>query len=96
MGDNSRLAKNTIMLYIRMLAVTLISLYTSRIILQNLGVIDYGLYSVVGGIAVTFMFLNTAMNSSTPFGCTLHAVVITEPFKNVRLCLAICMYLLNI
>ena len=48
-----------------MLAVTLISLYTSRIILQNLGVIDYGLYSVVGGIAVTFMFLNTAMNSST-------------------------------
>lgn len=48
-----------------MLAVMAISLYTSRIILQNLGVMDYGLYSVVGGIAVTFMFLNTAMNSST-------------------------------
>ena len=45
--------------------IMLISLYTSRIILKNLGVIDFGLYNVVGGISVMFMFLNTAMNSST-------------------------------
>ena len=65
MGENSRIAKNTIMLYIRMLAVMAVSLYTSRIILQNLGVSDFGLYSVVGGIANMFVFLNGAMTSVT-------------------------------
>lgn len=65
MGENSRIAKNTIMLYIRMLAVMAVSLYTSRIILQNLGVSDFGLYSVVGGVATMFIFLNGAMSSVT-------------------------------
>lgn len=65
MSDNSRLAKNTILLYIRMLAQMALSLYTSRIILQNLGIVDFGLYNVVGGVVLTFVFLNSAMNSST-------------------------------
>ena len=65
MGENSRIAKNTIMLYIRMLAVMAVSLYTSRIILQNLGVSDFGLYNVVGGVATMFVFLNGAMSSVT-------------------------------
>lgn len=65
MSDNSRLTKNTILLYIRMLVVMAISLYTSRIVLKNLGISDYGLYNVVGSIAAMFTFLNTAMNSST-------------------------------
>ena len=65
MGENSRIAKNTIMLYIRMLAVMAVSLYTSRVILQNLGVSDFGLYSVVGGVATMFIFLNGAMSSVT-------------------------------
>ena len=53
------------MLYIRMLAVMAVSLYTSRVILQNLGITDYGLYSVVGGVATMFIFLNGAMSSVT-------------------------------
>lgn len=65
MSDNSRLVKNTVLLYIRMLLVMAISLYTSRIVLQNLGITDYGLYEVVGSVATMFIFLNTAMNSST-------------------------------
>lgn len=48
-----------------MLAQMAISLYTSRIILQNLGINDFGLYNVVGGVVVMFSFLNSAMNSST-------------------------------
>lgn len=48
-----------------MLLVMAISLYTSRIVLQNLGINDYGLYEVVGSVATMFIFLNTAMNSST-------------------------------
>ena len=48
-----------------MFAIMLISLYTSRIILQNLGIVDFGLYNVVGGVSMMFIFLNTAMNSST-------------------------------
>ncbi len=65
MSDNSRLAKNTILLYVRMLAQMAISLYTSRVILQNLGITDFGLYNVVGGVVIMFSFLNSAMNSST-------------------------------
>lgn len=65
MSDNSRLTKNTILLYMRMLLVIAISLYTSRIVLQNLGIDDYGLYSVVGSVVTSFVFINNAMNSST-------------------------------
>ena len=65
MSDNSRLTKNTLLLYMRMLVVMIISLYTSRIILKNLGISDFGLYNVVGSVAAMFSFLNTAMYSST-------------------------------
>ena len=60
-----RLAKNTIVLYIRMLLTLMVSLYTSRVVLQTLGVEDYGVYNVVGGIVAMFSFLNTAMVAST-------------------------------
>ena len=48
--DNRRIAKNTLMLYIRMLLIMVVSLYTSRIILGVLGVEDFGIYNVVGGV----------------------------------------------
>ena len=48
-SDNKRIAKNTIFLYIRMMVVMLVSLYTSRVILNTLGASDYGIYNVVGG-----------------------------------------------
>jgi len=62
---NKRLAKNTALLYLRMVIVILINLYASRVILANLGVDDYGIYNVVGGIVSMFVFMNTAMVASS-------------------------------
>ncbi len=53
------------MLYVRMLLVMGVSLYTSRIVLAELGVVDFGIYNVVGGIVIMFSFLNGAMSHST-------------------------------
>lgn len=57
--------KNTILLYFRMALMMLISLFTSRVVLQTLGVEDYGIYNVVGGVVVMFTFLNDGMTTST-------------------------------
>lgn len=46
---NKRIAKNTLMLYIRMLFLMLVNLYTSRVVLQALGIEDYGVYNAVAG-----------------------------------------------
>lgn len=64
-ADNKRIAKNTIALYFRMLFTMAVSLYTSRVILNTLGVVDYGIYNVVGGIVSMFTFINGAMVTST-------------------------------
>lgn len=64
-ANNKRIAKNTLLLYVRMLFGMLVSLYTSRVILQTLGVEDYGVYNVVGGVISMFTFLNSAMSSAT-------------------------------
>lgn len=63
--SNKRIAKNTILLYFRMLFTMGVSLFTSRVILQTLGVEDYGIYNVVGGIVSMFTFLNGGMVSAT-------------------------------
>lgn len=65
MADNNRIAKNTLILYFRMMLVMLVSLYTSRVILKNLGIDDYGLYNVVGGIVSMFTFLNGSLGAAT-------------------------------
>ncbi|MBD5223751.1 MAG: lipopolysaccharide biosynthesis protein [Bacteroidales bacterium] len=59
------IVKNTLMLYIRMIIVAGVGLFTSRIVLEQLGVIDYGIYNVVGGVITLFSFLNGAMAQST-------------------------------
>lgn len=64
-NNNTRIAKNTLMLYFRMLLLLVINLYTSRVILRELGVDDYGIYNVVGGIVVILSFLNSAMAGGT-------------------------------
>lgn len=64
-ANNKRIAKNTLLLYVRMLFGMLVSLFTSRVILQTLGVEDYGVYNVVGGVITMFTFLNSAMSSAT-------------------------------
>lgn len=64
-SSNKRIAKNTVMLYIRMLLSMVVSLYTSRVVLNTLGVEDYGIYGVVGGVVAMFSFLNSAMSGAT-------------------------------
>lgn len=60
-ANSKRIAKNTIMLYIRMLFLMVISLYTSRVILKALGVEDYGIYNVVGGFVAMFSMISTSL-----------------------------------
>lgn len=62
---NRRIARNTVMLYIRMIVSIVISLYTSRIILKVLGVEDYGIYGVVGGVVGMMEFLKASMSGAT-------------------------------
>ncbi len=64
-SDNKRIAKNTLLLYLRMLFMMGISLFTSRVVLNALGVEDYGIYNVVGGIVTMFGFINSSMASAT-------------------------------
>lgn len=63
-ANNKRIAKNTILLYIRMLLLMFISLYTSRVILNSLGVEDYGIYGVVGGLVTMFSVLSGSLNAA--------------------------------
>lgn len=64
-NNNKRIAKNTLMLYIRMLLSVVVSLYTSRVVLEVLGVEDYGIYGVVSGVVAMFSFLNASMSGAT-------------------------------
>ena len=63
--NNKRIAKNTALLYFRMLLIMGVSLYTSRIILDKLGVDDYALYNVVGGVVGMLSFLNGTLSNGT-------------------------------
>ena len=63
-SSNKRIAKNTLLLYLRMFYSLIISLFTARVILNALGVEDYGLYNVIGSIVSMFVFLRSAMGNS--------------------------------
>ena len=63
LDNNKRIAKNTLLLYFRMLFIMAVSLFTSRVVLNTLGVEDYGIYNVVGGIVAMFGFINGSMSS---------------------------------
>lgn len=64
-SKNKRIARNTMLLYVRTLFTMCVSLYTSRVILRELGADDFGIYNVVAGVVVMFSFLNGAMASAT-------------------------------
>lgn len=64
-SDNKRIAQNTFLLYFRMFLAMGISFYTSRVVLAQLGIDDFGVYNVVGGVVSMFAVLNSAMTSST-------------------------------
>ena len=59
--DNKRIAKNTIFLYIRSILIILVALYTTRITLEVLGEVNYGIYNVVGGVVALFSVLGSTM-----------------------------------
>lgn len=64
-SSNRRIAKNTLALYVRMFLTIVVGLYTSRVVLATLGVEDYGVYGVVGGITSMLGFLNASMSGAT-------------------------------
>ena len=61
-ANNKRIAKNTIMLYIRMLFLMFINLYTSRVILKALGIEDFGIYNAVGGFVAMFAIISSSLS----------------------------------
>lgn len=63
-GRNKRLAKNTLLLYFRMLFLMGVSLYTSRVVLNALGVENYGIYNVVGGVVAMFSILSSSLSAA--------------------------------
>lgn len=63
--DNKRIARNTVYLYIRTLVSMIVSLYTSRKILEALGIEDFGIMSVVGGVISLMAFINGSMSVAT-------------------------------
>lgn len=64
-SNNKRIAKNTIMLYVRMLITMIVGIYTSRVILDALGEVDYGVYNVVGGFVTMFSIVSGTMTTAT-------------------------------
>ena len=64
-SNNKRIAKNTAMLYFRMILIMGVSLYTTRIVIKVLGVEDFGIYNVVGGVVTMLAFLSSSMSSAT-------------------------------
>ena len=64
-SSNKRIIKNTLLLYVRMLFLVLISLYTSRIVLQTLGIEDYGINNVVAGIISFLGFLTGSLSGAS-------------------------------
>ncbi|MDE6269519.1 MAG: hypothetical protein K2M12_01525, partial [Muribaculaceae bacterium] len=62
---DKRIARNTLYLYGRMFLTVWISLYTSRVVLERLGVVDYGVYSVIRGSVLVRSFLNGTQSNAT-------------------------------
>ena len=60
----SKIAKNTAMLYVRMFLLMLIGLFTSRVVLKELGVDDFGVYAAVGGLVTMFTIFTSAISSA--------------------------------
>ncbi len=63
--NNKRIAKNTLFLYIRMFISMGVSLFTSRVVLNVLGVMDYGIWNVVAEVIAMFSFLNASMSGAS-------------------------------
>lgn len=101
-SDNKRIAKNTVFLYFRTFITMIVSLYTSRVVLNALGVEDFGIWGVLGGIVSMFGFINSSLSSSI-FRFLSHAIgagderqvnLVYNASIFVHICLAILIFLL--
>ena len=101
-SNNKRIAKNTVFLYFRTFITMIVSLYTSRVVLNALGVEDFGIWGVLGGIVSMFGFINSSLSSST-FRFLSHAIgsgderqvnLVYNASIIVHICLAILIFLL--
>ena len=90
-SNNRRIAKNTLLLYVRMLFLSGISFFTVRIILEALGVTDYGIMNVVSSLVSSLSFLNGTLSSATQryFSYSLGKNDI-ESYKKIYSLLIIC------
>ena len=64
-SNSKRIAKNTAFLYVRMAILMLVNIFTSRILLDKLGVDDYGIYNVVGGVTALFAFFSSSLTNAS-------------------------------
>ena len=64
-SSNKRILRNTVYLYFRMILSMAVSLYTSRVVLDVLGVSDFGIYNVIGGVVVLISIINNSMSAAT-------------------------------
>lgn len=90
--NNKRIAKNTLLLYVRMFVLMAVNLYTSRIALQCLGVEDFGIYGIVGSVVVLFSFLNSAMSTCTSRFLSFHIGQKNEKGINDVFCASLNLY----
>lgn len=65
MSENKRIAKNTLFMYIRMILIMLVTIYTSRVILDKLGVVDYGLYNAIASVVAIVVFMTDTLSTTT-------------------------------
>ena len=63
-NKNKRIAKNTLLLYFRMFFIMAVTLYTSRVVLKTLGVEDFGIYNVVGGVVAMFSVISGSLSAA--------------------------------
>lgn len=61
MNDNKRIAINSVVIFLRLCIVSMVNIIASRVVLDALGISDFGLYNVVGGIVILLNVVNTAM-----------------------------------
>lgn len=92
--NKTKIAKNTMLLYIRMILVMAVTLFTTRIVLKNLGVEDYGIYNVVAGFVSMFAFLNSSMASATQRFLSFELGINDEKRVNLVFCQSVLIHLL--
>ena len=91
--NKQTIAKNTFMLYIRMILVMAATLFTTRIVLKNLGIEDYGIYNVVAGIVTMFAFLNSSMSGATQRFLTFELGLNDNKRVNVVFCQSVIIHI---